>query len=321
MIFSAVCTVDNGVTPAFDNRTKDGATLDNIEFNRGTVMRAIKRLKNNTASGPDGMPPIMYKNLAQSLAEPLALIFESFMSVGRIPDEWKRAIITPIYKSGLASDVSNYRPIALTCVACKIMERVIVSDMLHFLREQRLITKQQYGFIARRSTTLNLLDALNDWSLAINNKFSVAVAYIDYAKAFDTVSPPKLCHKLEAYGISGNLLSWIADLLCGRSQQTRVGSALSDIKTLTSGVIQGSCLGPLLFVLYVNDVANIFCDGIVCKMYADDIKLYTIVKTDDDSLLLQDALDKLQDWSHAWQLNISHKKCMVLELGSKNNLN
>ena len=156
-------------------------------------MRAIKRLKNNTASGPDGMPPIVYKNLAQSLAEPLVLIFESFMSVGRIPDEWKRAIITPIYKSGLASDVSNYRPIALTCVACKIMERVIVSDMPHFLREQRLITKQQYGFIiARRSTTLNLLAALNDWSLAINNKFSVAAAYIDYAKAFDTESPPKL---------------------------------------------------------------------------------------------------------------------------------
>jgi hypothetical protein len=112
--FCAVCTVDNGVTPAFDNRMNDGATLDYIEFNRGTVMRAIKRLKNNTASGPDGMAPIMDKNLAQSLAEPLALIFESFMPVGRIPDEWRRTIITPIYKSGLASDVSNYRPIAPT---------------------------------------------------------------------------------------------------------------------------------------------------------------------------------------------------------------
>lgn len=96
----------------------------------------------------------------------------------------RRAIITPIYKSGLASDVSNYRPIALTCVTCKIMERVIVCDMLHFLRKQRLITKQQYGFIVRQSTTLNLFDALNDWSLAINNTFLVAVAYIDYAKAF-----------------------------------------------------------------------------------------------------------------------------------------
>jgi Reverse transcriptase (RNA-dependent DNA polymerase) len=130
--------------------------------------------------------------------------------------------------------------------------------MLHFLREQCLNTNQQYGFIARRSTTLNLLDALNDWLLAIDNKFSVAVGYIDNAKAFDAVSPPKLCHKLKAYGISGNLLSWIADLLCGRSQQTRVGSALSDVKTLISGVIQGSCLGPLLFVLYVNMTLPIF---------------------------------------------------------------
>jgi hypothetical protein len=100
---------------------------------------------------------------------------------------------------------------------------VIVSDKLHFLCEQRLISKQQYGFIARPSTTLNLLDALNDWSLANNNKFSVDVVYIDYAKTFDTVSLPKICPKLRAYGKSGNLLSSIADLLCGRSQQTRVG--------------------------------------------------------------------------------------------------
>jgi hypothetical protein len=153
-------------------------------------MQATKRLKNNTASGPDGMPPVMYKNLAEFLAEPLALIFEWFMSVRRIPDKWRCAVLTPMYKSSLTPDVSNYRSVALTCVACKIMERVIVRDMLHFIRDQRLITKQQYCFMARRSTTLNLLGALNDWSLAINNKFSVAVAYIDYAKAFDTVSSP-----------------------------------------------------------------------------------------------------------------------------------
>jgi hypothetical protein len=150
---------------------EDGAMLENIEFNCGTVMRTIKRLNNNTTSGPDGMPSVTNKNFAEPLAEPLALLFELFMSVWRIPDEWRCAIITPIYKRGLASDVSSYRPVALICVACNIMERVIASDMLHILREQRLITKQQYGFIARRSTTLNLLDAFNDWSLAINNKF------------------------------------------------------------------------------------------------------------------------------------------------------
>jgi ribonucleases P/MRP protein subunit RPP40 len=93
--------------------------------------------------------------------------------------------------------------------------------------------------------------------MAINNKFSVAVAYIGYAKALNTVSPPKLCNKLKAYGTFGNQVSWIDDLLCGRSQLTRVGSALSDVKTLISGMIQGSCLGPLLFVLYVNEVTNI----------------------------------------------------------------
>jgi hypothetical protein len=112
----------NGVAPAFENLTEHGAMLDNIEFNRRTVMRAIKRLKNNTANGPDGMRSVMYKNIAEPSAEPLALIFQSFVSVGCIPNEWRRAIITPIYKSSLASDVSNYRPVALICVACKITE-------------------------------------------------------------------------------------------------------------------------------------------------------------------------------------------------------
>ena len=119
--------------------------------------------------------------------------------------------------------------------------------------------------------------------------------YIDYAKAFDTVSSVKLCHKLKAYGIAGNLLLWIKDFLTGKTQQTRVGNALSEITALTSGVIQGSCLGPLLFVLYINDIVGVFNNGITCKLYADDVKMYTVVKSDIDCQRLQQALDKLQE--------------------------
>jgi ribonuclease P/MRP protein subunit RPP40 len=238
------------------------------------------------------------------------------MSVGGVPDEWRRAIVTPVYKSGLAADVSNYRPISLTCVACKIMERVVVCQMMYYLREHRVISQEQYGFLAGRSTTLNLLDALNDWTLAIDNKCSVAAAYIDYAKAFDSVSPLKLCHKLKAYGIAGNLLSWIANLLSGRCQQTRVGSVLSEVGALISGVIQGSCLGPLLFVLYVNDIVNVFANGVMCKLYADDIKMYTVIKADIDCSTFQSNLDRLQQWSDRWQLRIAYKKCSILQIGN-----
>ena len=151
------------------------------------------------------------------------------MSVGQMPKAWTHAIVTPVYKSGDASDVSNYRPISLTCVVCKIMERIIVSDMLDYLRLHKVIDKRQHGFLSRRSTSTNLLESLNDWTLALKDKKSVLVAYIDYAKAFDTVSHAKLLAKLTAYGISGNLLTWISHFLAHRTQQTKVGTAMSKV--------------------------------------------------------------------------------------------
>jgi ribonucleases P/MRP protein subunit RPP40 len=204
--------------------------------------------------------------------------------------------VTPIYNRGLVADVSNYRHISLTCVACKIMEKVITRRILRYLHKHCIISKEQYGLLSGRSTTLNLLDALSDWTLAIN-KHSVAFAYVDYAKPFDMVSSVKFCHKLKTHGITGNLLLWIKDFLTGRTQQTRVVNALSEIKALTSGVIHGSCLGPLLFVLYINDIVGVFSNSITCKLYADDIKMYTVVETDIDCQRLQQALDKLQECS------------------------
>ena len=128
--------------------------------------------------------------------------------------------------------------------------------------------------IKRRSTSSNLLDTLNDWTLAVDNNDGITVAYIDFAKAFDSVSHQKLLYKLQNYGISGNLLNWIKNLLSGRLQCTKVGDIFSAYKHLSSGVIQLSCLGPLLFVIYVNDVVSLFGEDCVCNLYADDMKLY-----------------------------------------------
>jgi ribonuclease P/MRP protein subunit RPP40 len=140
-------------------------------------------------------------------------------------------------------------------------------------------------------------------------------AYIDFAKAFDSISGPKLCHKLAAYGISGNLLAWINNFVSNRQQCTRVGNAYSSSKTLTSGVVQGSCLGPLLFILYVNDICKIFNERCTGKLYADDVKCYTTVELNCDHSHSQKCLDDLTVWSKAWQLKISFKKCFTLYLG------
>ena len=203
----------------------------------------MQKLKTGGSSGPDGFPPQLFKKLSGSLAKPLSLIYSSFVSVGCMPRAWAHATVTPIYKSGSASTTSNYRPISLTCVASKIMERVVVTDMLVYLRRRGIIAKQQYGFLQGRSTSSNLLETINDWTMFINCKNCVTAAYIDFAKAFDTVCHNMLLHKLSAYGISGNLLQWIESFLTGRSQQTRVSQSFSNVTNLFSGIVQGSVLG------------------------------------------------------------------------------
>lgn len=314
--FASVCTSDDGITPPFPRAVPSDVQLETVNFTPNNVFAVMRNLKPGGSCGPDGFPPQLFKKLAGSLAEPLSLMYSSFMSVGQMPRAWAHAIVTPIYKSGSASSVSNYRPISLTCVAGKIMERVVVSSMLSYLRLNHVITKQQHGFLQGRSTSTNLLETINDWTLSINDRKSVAVAYIDFAKAFDTVCRSKLLSKLAAYGVSGQLLHWIESFLSGRSQQTRVGHSLSDVTSLSSGIVQGSVLGPILFVLFINDIVRLFSDEhCTCKLYADDLKLFTEFQTDADCDVLQRKLNDIYEWSNKWQLTISYKKCNVMYVG------
>jgi ribonuclease P/MRP protein subunit RPP40 len=200
------------------------------------------------------------------------------------------------------------------------MERVINMDLLSYLRLHKIIDRRQHGFLAGRSTTTNLLERLNDWTVTIRDKKSVLVAYIDFAKALDTVCHRKLLSKLAAYGIASNLLSWIQNFLKDRTQQTRIGSALSHSIDLHSRVVQGSVIGPLLFLLYINDIiAALTAKDCVCHLYADDLKLYTTLNTNVNEFNLQKRLDDLQNWSDVWQLRISYKKCAVLPINYSQN--
>jgi hypothetical protein len=147
---------------------------------------------------------------------------------------------------------------------------------------------------------------------------AVDCAYIDFSKAFDSVSHSKLCIKLAAYGFEGKLLTWISSFLSDRTQAVRVGKCSSKPRQVISGVPQGSVIGPLLFLLYINDIANMFGNGISVKLFADDVKIYVTVNNIEDSLVLQSGLNALFDWSVKWQLNVSANKCLILQLGSSN---
>lgn len=198
------------------------------------------------------------------------------------------------------------------------MESVIKDAMLAYLLEHGLINKQQHGFISKRSTCSQLLECINDWSVSLNHKQSIDVAYIDFRRAFDSVVHSKLYLKLKSLGINGNLLHWISDFLTNRSQAIRVANYTSTFRSVLSGVPQGSVLGPILFLVFINDIGDLFGNNLNLKLYADDVKMYTAISEISNVDVLQNGLLKLNEWANEWQLSIAINKCSVLHIGNKN---
>lgn len=314
--FASVGIKDNGIPLNSAREVPDNVSIGTVEFTPEAIAQAIRKIKPKSSPGPDGFPASLVRNVAASLAYPLSIIYKSFMSVGKVPEQWKNATVTPIFKGGVGSDPSNYRPISLTSIFSKIMERVVAVQILSYCRQHGLISKQQHGFMNKRSTVSNLLDCLDDWTCALMNRNSVVTAYIDFQKAFDSVCHAKLFSRLSDLGIGGDLLQWLRSFLSGRTQCTRVGRAVSDPVSISSGVIQGSCIGPLLFLLFVNSITKLFNNDVKCVLFADDVKLYSIVKSDNAFANLQLGLDSITSWSKEYQLPISIKKCSVMVVGS-----
>jgi hypothetical protein len=155
-----------------------------------------------------------------------------------------------------------------------------------------------------------MLQCVKEWSAALSDKKPTFVVYLDFRKAFDSISHPKLLIKLRSFGICGDVLAWISDYLTGRSQRVSIGSTESTAKPVTAGILQGSCVGPILFVLYINDLLNALSKITSCKAFADDVKLYS-----SDPAELQSALELVEKWCATWQLTLSVEKCSVLTVG------
>ncbi len=198
------------------------------------------------------------------------------------------------------------------------METLFKDAFMFHLNSKKLIDRRQHGFLAKRSTLTNTLSCLNGWFKAREKGKVIHSVFLDFAKAFDTVSHPKLLHKLRAYGFDGKALQWIQSFLGGRSQRVRVGTSFSEPVSVTSGVPQGTVLGPLLFLLYINDMTQ--CIRTESHLFADDAKLGTACskQTTTDAALAQ-SLDNVHQWATRWQLQLSVPKCTVFVFGRCDN--
>ena len=294
------------------------ASIRNIIITEEMVIKVLNGLNVNKSIGPDEIHPRLLVELADEIAGPLALLFNKSIEHSCLPCDWKNAYISPIYKNGSKSNPENYRPISLTCILSKIMESFVREKILKHLLDEKLLSRRQYGFITGRSTTIQLLHFLDRCVDIIANGGVVDTVYFDFSKAFDTVPHLRLLDKLKSYGISGAIFEWIKEFLCGRSQVVMVNGEKSIPASVVSGIPQGTVLGPLLFVVYINDILDsVSSDGL---LFADDTKIFRRIASCDDALILQSDINSMEEWAKEWQLKFNLDKCHILTLGKFHNI-
>ena len=302
--------------PAGQIRILASRTNSRIAYLKITVDMVKKELlclNTNKSTGPDDIHPRLLKELAEHIAEPIAILFNKVLEDSKLPRDWKMAYISAIFKKGSRSLPANYRPISLTCIVCKILERFIRTKVMHHLQVENLLSDKQFGFINGRSTTLRLLNYLDKCADIIARGGVVDTIYLDFAKAFDAVPHRRLMGKLQSYGIEGNILKCIEQFLTGRTQVVLVNGTHSLPADVVSGILQGTVLGSLLFIIYINDIlTNVECDG---YLFADDTKIFREISTLNDSITLQKDIHSLESWTKRWLLGFNRDKCHILTLG------
>lgn len=288
------------------------------EVNPDEIYEIIMKLNVKKSGDIYGITPKLIKIIAEPLAPILSLIFNKSFELGKFPQNMKTSKVIPIHKNDSKMLTSNYRPISLLPILSKIFEKIMYSRIMDFVKTQKILYPRQFGFQQKKSTELAIVDIQAKVIQAFENMETPCCIFLDFAKAFDTVNHSILINKLNYYGVRGNALKWFESYLSDRQQCVEVGHAKSDFQVITCGVPQGSVLGPLLFLLYINDI-NLCSPLLSFHLFADDTSIFFSHK---NKTVLQNILNnelvKVSDWLYANKLSLNVKKSNVILFRPKN---
>ena len=277
---------------------EDDLFLTYITLSNSIIIEAIKELSPNSAVGPDGIPDSLLINCAVEIAPALKIIFSHFLSSSLIPTSFKEAGIIPIFKSGDKSLHSNYRPISLTSVLSRVIEKNIRKQVLTFLSHRGYLNNTQHGFRSGRYCLSALLDVYDNIMHMINNKSTVDMIYLDFSKAFDKLHHGILLHKLRDLGITGRLELWFFHFLNNRQHYVRIPGGISQPHPVLSGVPQGTVLSPLLLLIMIIDIDKGISPSSKLVSFADDTRVYSCINDIEKCDQLQIDLNSVYDWAH-----------------------
>ena len=265
-----------------------------IVISTAGVTKLLSDLDVSKAAGPDAIRPIVLKQLSQEISPVVALVFQTSLDSGTVPTEWKTAQVCPLFKKGDKTDPANYRPISLTCKLCKTMEHIVASTITKHFNQNTISYDLQHGFRERRSCETQLIQLVEDLARNITSGKQIDLFSLDFSKAFNKVNHLKRLYKLQLHGVQGKTLRWIEYFLIGRSQTVVLNGNNSDELPVSSGVPQGSVVGPILLLLYMNDLLDTLQSQV--RLFADETAVYLAVEGQADSKKLQKDFNVLQDW-------------------------
>eukprot|EP00745_Piridium_sociabile_P022913 TRINITY_DN35723_c0_g2_i2.p1 TRINITY_DN35723_c0_g2~~TRINITY_DN35723_c0_g2_i2.p1 ORF type:complete len:257 (-),score=48.22 TRINITY_DN35723_c0_g2_i2:83-853(-) len=244
-----------------------------IQVSEGGVLKLLRNLKISKATGPDSIPAFILKTAAVELAPIFTRLFQVSLDSGLVPHDWRQAWVVPIFKKGERHLAANYRPVSLTSITCKVLEHIIHSSVMRHFDNHQILTDAQHGFRKKRSCETQLILTVHEMAQQLAQGAQVDVVLLDFSKAFDKVPHARLLQKLDFYGIRNNTLKWICSFLSQRQQQVILEGNLSSTIEVTSGVPQGTVLGPLLFLAYINDLPD-SVQYSMTKLFVDDTLLF-----------------------------------------------